>query len=311
MDNSHNHTTPAMEHPVIHLPRRRPPRRRAQPARIHPASLFTPQDASLSPEAHFPLQTVASPDRTPFPRFINRFDSREILLAVDSSCVNNGRHADPLRDPTGGCSFVFRGFAASLRHGDNDSINNYSNSDNNYSNSDNNYSNNLSITTNNNTQPPLPPPVGGSIAFRLERTGPSGHPAPATSNRAKLRAVLAALQFRAWGGEGWRRVVVRTDLAYVVWGATRWLPRWVARGWRKPGGRGGGCYGNRDLWEALQGRVEELRGMGCEVAFWLVPGVGDVAGGEGIVRRAKVAARGAAREGEAGEGFAKLLGVMV
>ena len=69
-----------MEKPGIHIRPPRPPRR------------LTPQDPSLSPEAHFPLQTVASPDRTPFPRFINRFDSREILLAVDGSCVNNGRH---------------------------------------------------------------------------------------------------------------------------------------------------------------------------------------------------------------------------
>ncbi len=84
-----------MEEPGIHIQPPRPPRRltwRARRAQIQPAFLFTPQDPSLSPEAHFLLQTVASPHRTPFPRFINRFDSREILLAVDGSCVNNGRH---------------------------------------------------------------------------------------------------------------------------------------------------------------------------------------------------------------------------
>ena len=272
----------------IHIQPPRPPHRltrRARRAQIRPDSLFTPQDPSLSPEAHFPLQTVAAPHRTPFPRFINRFDSREILLVVDGSCVNNGRHTDPLRDPSGGCSFIFRGVAASTHHADNDNSTN---------------------TT--HPSPFLAPPptaAGGAknpIAFRLEPTGPTGHPSPATSNRAKLRAVLAALQFRNWGGEGWRRVVVLTDLAYVVWGATRWLPRWVARGWRRPGGiRGGGWYGNRDLWEALQGRVEELRGVGCEVGFWLVPGGGVTAtGGDGVVRRAKVAAQRAAREGGKG-----------
>ena len=79
-------------------------------------------------------------------------------------------------------------------------------------------------------------------------------------------------------------------------GATGSLPWWVARGWRKPGG-GEKCYGNRDLWEALQGRVEELMGAGCEVGSWLMPGGGITATGEdGIVRTAKVAGQRAARE---------------
>lgn len=46
------------------------------------ASVFVPQDGNLSREAHFPLQTVFSPHPPPYPRFINRFDSREVLLVV-------------------------------------------------------------------------------------------------------------------------------------------------------------------------------------------------------------------------------------
>src|SRR5690554_2555710 len=76
-----------------------PSRRLTRRSKVQPATLFTPQDRNLSPEAHFPLQTVSGPDRAPFPRFINRFNSREILLVVDGSCINNGRHANKLQDP--------------------------------------------------------------------------------------------------------------------------------------------------------------------------------------------------------------------
>ncbi|SPQ26751.1 605985cb-d4ee-4da0-81cb-a9ad04e6471e [Thermothielavioides terrestris] len=275
-----------------------PSRRLTRRSQVRPATIFVPQDRTLSPEEHFPLQTISAPGRLPFPRFINRFDSREILLVIDGSCVNNGRHANPEQDPVGGCSFIFKGSSSS-------------------------------------SSPPSSTrqPVAGSVAFRLERRGPRGDAAPHTSNRAKLRAVIAALQFRAWAGEGWRRVVVLTDLEYIVWGATRWLPRWVARRWRKPPsspsssssrrGNGGGwrgygcrgCYRNRDLWEELQARIEELWAHGCEVSFWLVRGVGQGGrgGGDGVIARAKEAARRAARSGPAEEVemFTKLCGIMV
>lgn len=53
-------------------------------------------------------------------------------------------------------------------------------------------------------------------------------------------------------------------------GATRWVGRWVGRGWVKPGAGRGGYYANRDLWEVSVERMEELRDRGCEVSFWLV-----------------------------------------
>jgi ribonuclease HI len=233
-------------------------RRLTRRSNVRPATVFVPQETSLSPEAHFPLQTSL---RATFPRFINRFDNREILVVVDGSCINNGRHASKLRDPVGACSFVFRGAPS------------------------------------------------GSVAFRLEREGPDGSPAEHTSNRAKLRAVIAALQFRAWGGEGWRRVVILTDLEYIVWGATRWLPLWVARRWRKPGGRG--KVMNRDLWEELQYRIEGLRRLGCVVSFWLVTNDGEGHSSR-VIAQAKDAARRAAREypGEQVEKFTRLLGIL-
>lgn len=190
-----------------------PSRRLTRRSKVQPATLFTPQDRNLSPEAHFPLQTVSGPDRAPFPRFINRFNSREILLVVDGSCINNGRHANKLQDPVGGCSFIFKGGSITPSLSLHDTTNPpipvtfpFSGSAN-------------IITPHNNT---AASPAPGAIAFRLEKHGPSGVPAEHTSNRAKLRAVIAALQFRTWGSEGWRRVVVLTDLEYIVWGATRW-----------------------------------------------------------------------------------------
>jgi hypothetical protein len=73
------------------------------------------------------------------------------------------------------------------------------------------------------------------------------------------------------------------------------------------------------LWEELQHRVEELRGEGCEVSFWLVgrgregEGEGGEPDGEMVIAQAKMAAQRAARglEGEEVERFTKLCGVMV
>lgn len=299
------------------LPLQRTPRRLARRltrhARIQPATIFHPQDPSLSPEVHFPLQTVSGPDRAPFPRFINRFDSREMLLVVDGSCVNNGRHANRLADPSAGWAFIFKGAGPP-------GISSSSSSSLSLSLAHHHHRQNQQTNPPHVASPPAPP---GRIALPLERHGPTGERADHTSNRAKLRAVIGALQFREWGGEGWRRVVVLTDLEYVVWGATRWLPRWVARRWRKPP-RGNGrsrVYGNRDLWEVLQGRVEELRAGGCEVAFWLVSGGGEVQAGRpeggreegGMMVQVKEAARRAARglEGREPERFTEVYGFMV
>ncbi|KAK4033790.1 ribonuclease H [Parachaetomium inaequale] len=262
-----------------------PTRRLTRRAKVHPATLFQPEDGTLSPESHFPLQTVSGPDRAPFPRFINRFNSREMLLVVDGSCVNNGRHADRRREPVGGCSFIFKGTPSISLHSPPTTMPVTSPLQGGNNNSNSNSNSRPPSRAGNNLSPPLPAPStstsdssAGRVAFPLEKHGPSGDLAEPTSNRAKLRAVIAALQFRAWGDEGWRRVVILIDLEYIVWGPTRWLPRWVARRWRKPKGRG--RYGNRDLWEELQGRVEELRVGGCQD--------GGAEGGEGVERFTKL-----------------------
>ena len=131
----------------------------------------------------------------------------------------------------------------------------------------------------------------------------------ATSNRAKLRAVVAALQFRAWHGEGWRRVVVLTDLAYVVHGATVWLPGWVRRRWRTTRR---GRVANRDLWEELQGTIDRMRRTGTDVAFWLVR-PHDEARRSDRLAEAKEAARSTARMDSATgtSEFCRISGVLV
>ena len=291
-------------------------RRLTRRSAVEPATVFLPQDPSLGPEEHFPLQTLllrrgcgadAGASCSPFPRLVNRFDSREILLAADGSCVNNGCHADGDLEPSGGCSFRYstarvapglltRAATATL----------------------------LDAGASARLVGTGTPDGGGGgvVSFRLERRGPGGAEAEHTSNRAKLRAAIAALQFRAWGREGWRRVVVLTDLAYVAEGATRLLlPAWAARGWRVKKGRargggggrgGGGRIANRDLWEELQGAVDALRGEGCEVSFWLVRGR-DVGGLGDYMSDAKEAARDAARQCPAvdTEEFTKLYGLLL
>ena len=226
----------------------------------------------MTPEQHFPLQSLQSLNMTQFPRFINRFDSREILLVIDGSCVNNGRSADPGSKPVGGCSFLYKQPAP----GD-------------------------PTVAVDSSHP------GGKVSFRLEKLGPAGMDLDHTSNRAKLRAVIAALQFRAWDGEGWRRVVILTDLEYIVEGATRLLPRWAARQWR---GQRGRKIANRDLWEELQARVDGLRDGGCEVAFWLVGGRS--AGPSEMIGEVKQAARRAARRQSAvgAEVFTRICGIL-
>ncbi|RYP04653.1 hypothetical protein DL764_004315 [Monosporascus ibericus] len=248
-------------------------RRLTRRATVRPASLFPPRHPDETPEHHFPLQTVFT--RTEQPRFVNRYDSREILIVVDGSCLNNGRKNDVAR---GGCSFKFKGAGPdsapfSFRAGQYD--------------------------------------PNGTVGFRLERSGPGGEPYEPTSNRAKLRAVIAALEFREWHAEGWRRVVLATDLEYVVFGATQWLPRWVRRRWRTQ--RTHKKVANRDLWEELNGIVESLRARGTEVSFWLIPPASAVKQDSTLVRETKRAAREAAvqRSDPAAAEFTRLCGIMV
>lgn len=112
------------------------------------------------------------------------------------------------------------------------------------------------------------PTLDGSLAFRLEEQGPTGQLYEPTSNRAELRAAIAALEFRVWAGEGWKRLVIATDSEYVALGATSWVHGWKHKGWKTCGGT---PVKNRDLWESLLELVSKHAGMGLEVLFWRIP----------------------------------------
>ena len=112
------------------------------------------------------------------------------------------------------------------------------------------------------------PTFVGKCAFRLERRGPTGAEYKQTSNRAELRAVIAALQFRFWYGEGYARVVIATDSEYVVKGITEWVEGWAKNGWRTNQGK---AVKNQDLWKQLLGEIEKYQEI-ARTANWLPPG---------------------------------------
>lgn len=109
---------------------------------------------------------------------------------------------------------------------------------------------------------------GGIISDRLEKKGPFGDEGAQTSNRAELRAVLGALRFRNWQGEGFTTVVFATDSEYVAQGATAWSRGWIRNGWKT---RTGAAVKNKDLWEMLLGEVERWGVEGVKIQFWRIP----------------------------------------
>ncbi|KAK8069808.1 RNase H domain protein [Apiospora phragmitis] len=129
-------------------------RRLTRRINVKPARIFVPQHPGETPEHHFPQQAVYR-IQNPGPRFVNRYDSKEILMVLHLQGRRRRRRA---------------------RESDDDTFP---------------YMNDGSCRD-----------VGGIITFRLEDKGPGGEAVDPTSNRAKMRAVIAALEFRAWADEG-------------------------------------------------------------------------------------------------------------
>jgi ribonuclease HI len=173
--------------------------------------------------------------------FIAHRDHRELLIFTDGACSDNGQAG-----AQGGCSFVFRCSKEIPR--------------------------------------PWNPPKGayimhGAFFFRLEDVGPSGKHEKPTSNRAELRAVVAALRYfgtetTETGLEFWKprdsaKLVIATDSTYVVNGATKWCKAWETNGWKKSNGA---SVKNQDLWELLLERLRELQSTRCySISFWHIP----------------------------------------
>lgn len=112
-------------------------------------------------------------------------------------------------------------------------------------------------------------PVDGcTVSERLENRGPFGDVYEATSNRAELRAAIAALRLTSWRDEGFDSLVIATDSTYVVDGATGWTKGWVRNGWKTRTGDG---VKNKDLWELLLGEVERWNAQSLEVEFLRIP----------------------------------------
>ncbi|PWY71301.1 RNase H domain protein [Aspergillus eucalypticola CBS 122712] len=161
-------------------------------------------------------------------RFIRRNNPRELLIYTNGTCVENGGAV-----PRGGCGEPRGGCGVVYRS-------------------------------------PVDLPEGKLNHFKipLEIKGPSGRKHRHTSERAELRAVIAALRFRCWTGEGFNKLVIATDSEYVVEGATCWIQGWIQRGWKT---RTGNPVSNRDLWECLLGELERWYDHGMDIQFWQIP----------------------------------------
>ncbi|QPC73243.1 hypothetical protein HYE68_003995 [Fusarium pseudograminearum] len=106
------------------------------------------------------------------------------------------------------------------------------------------------------------------VSGRLEGMGPFGDRERATSNRAELRAVIAALRLSDWKKEGFTTVVIATDSTYVMTGATTWAKAWVTKGWKL---RDGNPVKNKDLWQLLLGEVERWDDEGVDICLLNIP----------------------------------------
>ena len=104
---------------------------------------------------------------------------------------------------------------------------------------------------------PNPGPAGWGVVILDEASGEarelSGGAPRSTNNRMELTAAIRALQALPEDAE----VTIHTDSIYLKKGVTEWLPRWIARGWR----RRTGALQNEDLWRELAALVarRELR----------------------------------------------------
>lgn len=113
-----------------------------------------------------------------------------------------------------------------------------------------------------------PNDLGCTGEGRLEAKGPFGDDGIQSSNRAELRAVIAALRFRHWAGEHFHTCVIATDSEYVVEGSTVWAKKWVKNGWKT---NSSAPVKNSDMWQMLLGEVERWKDYGMDIQFWRIP----------------------------------------
>lgn len=111
----------------------------------------------------------------------------------------------------------------------------------------------------------------GTTRYRLETEGPTGKIYKQTSNRAELRAVIAALQFCDWATDcnrGWRSVVIATDSEYVAVNCIDRIKLWESNSWTT---QQGADIKNQDMWKLLLKEIRRLQAEGVNVSFWRIP----------------------------------------
>lgn len=125
--------------------------------------------------------------------------------------------------------------------------------------------------------------AAGGTAGRVNELG--GREEHTTNNRMELRAVVEALNFVAAGDgaknaanfSGEIAATIYTDSSYVKRGATQWLARWQASGWRSTTKKD---ILNRDLWEALAAAMAAVEARGVRLTWKLLGGHIGIPGNE-------------------------------
>jgi ribonuclease HI len=102
---------------------------------------------------------------------------------------------------------------------------------------------------------PNPGAAGWGAVILDQATGAvrelSGGAPHSTNNRMELTAAIRALAALPPEAE----VAIHTDSIYLKKGVTEWLPRWIARGWRRRTGE----LQNEDLWRELAAQTAGRR----------------------------------------------------
>lgn len=101
-----------------------------------------------------------------------------------------------------------------------------------------------------------------TVAFSMEKKGPTGSKYSPKAQRAALRAAVGALELKIWSSEGFKQVIIATDNREVFFGMTENIEEWQARGMPRK-------LKNQDLWSHALDLVNEQAYHGCEVKFWL------------------------------------------
>lgn len=111
-------------------------------------------------------------------------------------------------------------------------------------------------------------PLSNPVAFSLEQNGVWGGHQSSTPFAAALRALVAALELKTWGSEGWKQVTIATDNKDVYNGITSKVSKWYYKGWLDEGAK---QHPPRpELWRRALELISEQADHGCEVKLLLI-----------------------------------------